>query len=254
MPVRTPTSTSSAICDRTAHRQTAPVDADLDTVFEACTRTGTALEIGSSPDRLGLSAEHIRQARRHGVRFSIDSDAHAIRHLPYLRYGVGTAQRGRLTPGDGGVVSPGGVGFDISCGVRLLASDLDRDELASLIGQVMDTLAAVIPHGVSHGRLWQPGDRAEMEKILLTGARYAVERGHGVERDLERCEDNGAVADADTAHVSARAIDCGLHQVGSLGSGNHFLEVQAVEEIFDPPTAQQFGLRRRVTASDQTGT
>jgi DNA polymerase (family 10) len=100
VPVRTPTSTSSAICDRTAHRQTAPVDADLDTVFEACTRTGTALEIGSSPDRLDLSAEHIRQARRHGVRFSIDSDAHAIRHLPYLRYGVGTAQRGRLTPGD----------------------------------------------------------------------------------------------------------------------------------------------------------
>jgi tRNA-splicing ligase RtcB len=81
-----------------------------------------------------------------------------------------------------------------------------------------------------------------MEKILLGGARFAVERGHGDERDLERCEDYGAVEDADPSHVSSRARERGRRQVGSLGSGNHFLEVQAVEEIYDEKTADAFGL------------
>lgn len=77
-----------------------PVDVDLDEVFAACARTGTVLEIDSFPDRLDLCAEHIRQARRYGVKFAIDSDAHAVLHLAHLRYGVGTAQRGWLTPDD----------------------------------------------------------------------------------------------------------------------------------------------------------
>src|SRR5574341_1333442 len=92
---------------------------------------------------------------------------------------------------DGGVVSPGGVGFDISCGVRLLASSLDHEELAPALSTLMDELDRGIPRGLGGGGLWHVDD-AEMEAILIGGSRYAVERGHGVARDLERCEDAGA--------------------------------------------------------------
>jgi tRNA-splicing ligase RtcB len=92
--------------------------------------------------------------------------------------------------------------------------------------------------------VWRLGGRAELEKVLAGGARYAVEQGHGTGRDLARCEDEGAVAGAEPAGVSQRAVDRGLRQVGSLGSGNHFLEVQVVGEVFDPAAAELFGLAR----------
>ena len=142
----------------------------------------------------------------------------------------------------GGVVSPGGVGFDIACGVRLLAADLGREELLPVRDRVMDRLADVIPCGAGRGGLWHLRDRAELEKLLAGGAGYAVACGHGGQQDLDRCEDRGVVEDADLAQVSSRALDRGLHQVGSIGSGNHFLEVQAVSEIFDPVAARRFGL------------
>ena len=141
-----------------------------------------------------------------------------------------------------GVVSPGGVGFDIACGVRLLAADLSRGELLPVLGKVMDRLAAVIPCGAGRGGLWDLHGRAELDKLLVGGADYAVACGHGDERDLDRCEDRGIAKAADPAQVSSRAVDRGLHQVGSLGSGNHFLEIQAVAEVFDPAAAQAFGL------------
>jgi tRNA-splicing ligase RtcB len=142
---------------------------------------------------------------------------------------------------NGGVVSPGGVGFDISCGVRLLTADLDRAGLPT--AQVMDGLDRAVPRGAGKGAVWALPGRDELERVLLAGSRHAVERGHGVPRDLERCEDEGAVDDADPGQVSARAVERGLEQVGSLGSGNHFLEVQAVEEVLDEPAAEAFGLR-----------
>ncbi|SCG53382.1 RtcB family protein [Micromonospora halophytica] len=142
-----------------------------------------------------------------------------------------------------GVVSPGGVGFDISCGVRLLAADLDRAELVGHLDAVMDALSAATPRGVGRGAVWQLADRAELDAVLRGGSRYAVERGHGNARDLDRCEDYGAVDDADPAQVSERAVQRGQQQVGSLGSGNHFLEVQAVEEVYDAQVAAAFGLR-----------
>ena len=142
----------------------------------------------------------------------------------------------------GGVVSSGGVGFDIACGVRLLAADLSRGGLLTVLGRVMDRLAAVIPCGAGRGGVWKLRGRAELDKLLVGGAGYAVACGHGGQRDLDRCEDRGVAEGADPAQVSSRAVDRGLHQVGSLGSGNHFLEVQAVEEVFDPAAAQAFGL------------
>ncbi|MTE13575.1 RtcB family protein [Nocardia aurantiaca] len=142
----------------------------------------------------------------------------------------------------GGVVSPGGVGFDISCGVRLLAADLDGVALAPHLTAVMDDLDVAIPRGFRHGGIW-PVPRGVLHEILAGGAVYAVGRGHGVARDLERCEDGGAVAGAGPGLVSDRALERGLGQVGSLGSGNHFLELQTVAEVYDEHAAAVFGLR-----------
>jgi tRNA-splicing ligase RtcB len=143
----------------------------------------------------------------------------------------------------GGVVSPGGVGFDISCGVRLLAADLDRAELAPRLTVLMDRLDTAIPRGMGRGAVWKLSGRDQLDEVLTGGSRYAVAQGRGVPRDLDRCEDLGAVADADPAQVGPRAAQRGLGQVGSLGSGNHFLELQAVDHVFDEQVAAAFGLR-----------
>ena len=144
--------------------------------------------------------------------------------------------------GRGGVVSPGGVGFDISCGVRLLTSPLSRAELGSRLATLMDELDRRVPTGLGKGSVWHLRDDRELVAVLRGGARYAVERGHGVDRDLERCEDHGVVADADPAGVSERARARGLGQVGSLGSGNHFLEIQVVDTVYDADAAAALGL------------
>ena len=141
-----------------------------------------------------------------------------------------------------GVVSPGGVGFDISCGVRLLVSDLDRQRLQPKIRAIMDSLDVAIPRGVGTKGVWRLPNRGVLEDVLAGGARFAVQEGHGVARDLQRCEDGGVLKGADAATVSERAIERGLGQIGSLGSGNHFLEVQAVERVYDTTAAQQMGL------------
>lgn len=142
----------------------------------------------------------------------------------------------------GGVVSPGGVGFDISCGVRLLAADCDGDGFRPALTAVMDGLDRAIPRGAGPGGVWRPEGSGELERLLAGGSRYAVERGHGEERDLLRCEDGGSVADADVTQVGQRARERGLGQVGSLGSANHFLEVQQVTEVYDAAAAAAFGI------------
>jgi tRNA-splicing ligase RtcB len=143
---------------------------------------------------------------------------------------------------EGGVVSPGGVGFDISCGVRLLAADTDRRTLEPALAAVMDGLDRAIPRGAGPGGVWRLTGHEQLERILRGGSRYAVDQGHGEERDLLRCEDGGAVADADVTRVSERARERGFEQVGSLGSANHFLEVQQVAEVYDETVAAAFGL------------
>ncbi|MGW4893150.1 RtcB family protein [Kitasatospora sp. NPDC004240] len=143
----------------------------------------------------------------------------------------------------GGVISPGGVGFDISCGVRLLTSELERDAVRAVLPALLDRLDPLIPRGLGRGCLWRPGGRRPLQEVLRGGARYLVERGHGVPRDLDRCEDGGAVDDADVTQVGERALERGGGQVGSLGSANHFLEVQAVDRIYDEESARAFGLR-----------
>lgn len=144
---------------------------------------------------------------------------------------------------DGGVISPGGVGFDISCGVRLLAADIDREDFVAAAGKVMDGLSRRIPRGAGPGAVWSQVSESELDEVLRGGARYVVEHRGGSALDLDRCEDGGAFDDADPDAVSEQARARGIRQLGSLGSGNHFLEVQAVSEVFDEPVAKTFGLR-----------
>ncbi len=144
----------------------------------------------------------------------------------------------------GGVVSPGGVGFDISCGVRLLLAPVTADELAPKLGELMDVLDRSIPRGMGRGGIWELAGDGELTAVLTEGARAAVAAGLGTDADLARCEEGGRLVGVRVEQVSERARARGLGQVGSLGSGNHFLEVQVVDQVVDAATAEAFGLRR----------
>lgn len=142
---------------------------------------------------------------------------------------------------EGGVVSAGGVGFDISCGVRTLLTGLQADDIESAKPRLADVLFARIPAGVgSTGALRL--DARGMDAMLKGGARWAVQEGYGSAADLERIEERGCVAGADPGAVSAQAKKRQRDEMGTLGSGNHYLEVQAVAEIFDAAAARAYGL------------
>jgi len=142
---------------------------------------------------------------------------------------------------DGGIISPGGVGFDINCGVRLLRSDLDAGAVQPLINTLIDSLFQAIPSGLgATGRLHATD--GQLTESFTAGAKWAVEAGYGVEADLSHCEENGCMAGADPSQVGIKARKRGRPQLGTLGSGNHFLEIQRVEEIYDRDTARKFGL------------
>lgn len=140
-----------------------------------------------------------------------------------------------------GVISPGGVGFDINCGVRLMTTPLAEAQVQGR-RDLVDQLFTAVPTGVGAKSRNKVSPRA-LEDMMRQGARWAVENGYGLPRDLVRCEENGCMTDADTAAVSSKARQRGIPQGGTLGSGNHFLEVQVVREIYDPDAARAFGLR-----------
>lgn len=154
---------------------------------------------------------------------------------------------------DEGVISPGGVGYDINCGVRLALTALDRHALEPRIRDLINALFVQIPSGVgSRGGIRL--NKKEMSRVLKTGAAWAVGEGMGEESDLERIEDHGALDGADPSVVSDRAFERGKDQLGTLGSGNHFLEIGYIEEIFDPETAAEWGLSlNQVTAMMHSG-
>lgn len=141
----------------------------------------------------------------------------------------------------GGVVSPGGVGFDICCGVRLIRSDLTRDEVAPKLATLASLMGARIPRGVGKDGLLSL-DRRGLTEVLRDGVVAALRLGIGWEEDAERCEDGGRTPGADPSVVSDRAYERGAPQCGSLGAGNHFIEVQFVDRIEDSAIAEAFGL------------
>jgi tRNA-splicing ligase RtcB len=152
-----------------------------------------------------------------------------------------------------GIVSPGGVGYDINCGVRLLKTDLMWQEIEPKIQRLVDTLFRKIPSGVgSTGQIKL--NPSEEKKVLLQGAHWAVANGYGEQADLDKIEENGCMADADPAKVSDQALKRGKAQIGTLGSGNHFVEVGFVQEVFDEKAASTLGLHKdQVTVIVHTG-
>jgi tRNA-splicing ligase RtcB len=140
-----------------------------------------------------------------------------------------------------GVISPGGVGYDINCGVRLLGTHLYREEIDPHLDDLATILYANCPSGVGQGGniSLKPG---ELERLLEEGARWAVKRGYATEADLERTEERGCIDGADAGKVSERAKKRGQGQVGTLGAGNHFIEVDVVDQIFDETAAERMGL------------
>ncbi|MDP2167211.1 MAG: RtcB family protein [Thermodesulfovibrionales bacterium] len=152
-----------------------------------------------------------------------------------------------------GVVSPGGVGYDINCGVRLLRSNLRKQDIAHRLKELVESLFREIPAGVgSKGRI-RLGHEDE-RKLLLKGAGWAIEQGYGDASDLERIESGGCMEGADPSLISQKAYERGRAQQGTLGSGNHFLEIQYVDEIYDEEAARAFGLfEGQVTVMIHTG-
>jgi tRNA-splicing ligase RtcB len=140
-----------------------------------------------------------------------------------------------------GVISPGGVGYDINCGVRLLGTHLDYPEIEPYLDDVASALFANCPSGVGKGGSIRLG-KGELDQLVERGARWALDRGYALPNDLERTEENGCIAGADAGRVSQRAKSRGAKQVGTLGAGNHFIEVDVVDQVFDTTAADRMGL------------
>ena len=164
--------------------------------------------------------------------------------MPDIHWGYGFAIGGVAAMRiDDGVVSPGGVGFDINCGVRILRTNLIQEEVQPRIKRLIEALYTSVPSGLgSRGKIRLRS--GEIDEVLVRGSRWAVEKGYGRPEDLDTTEERGEMAGTDTARVSGRAKERGVPQLGTLGSGNHFLEVAVVDEIYEPDIAGVMGINQ----------
>jgi len=162
--------------------------------------------------------------------------------MPDIHWGYGFAIGGvAATDSNDGVVSPGGVGFDINCGVRLLRTNFTASEIRPKIKQIVDGLYQGIPSGVGSKGMIKVSSK-DLQDIMVKGSRWAIEKGFGEERDISVTEESGCIKGADPDKVSTKARERGIPQLGTLGSGNHFLEVGSVIEIYDKPVARVMGI------------
>ena len=174
--------------------------------------------------------------------------------MPDCHWGYGFSIGGvaATDPAEGGVVSPGGVGYDINCGVRLLRTNLEAADITDA-RRVVDRLFAGVPCGVGVGGRVRLSDRDE-DRVFTQGARHAVVMGYGCDEDIDRAEAHGCLPDANPDRVSPRARERGRDQCGTLGAGNHFVEVQVVDAVYDEAAARAFGLALgQVTVMIHTG-
>ena len=170
---------------------------------------------------------------------------HASLAMPDIHWGYGFPIGGvcATDPAEGGVISPGGVGYDINCGVRLMRSDLFYQDVKPHLQRLMDQLFAKIPAGTGRGGKYRYNPK-ELRKLMTDGVGYLRDRDLATEGDVEHTEAGGCLADAVPEYVSPRALERGSDQCGTLGSGNHFVEVQVVEAIFDEQAARIMGLEK----------
>ena len=155
---------------------------------------------------------------------------------------------------DEGVISPGGIGYDINCGVRLLRTSLNYGDVKEVTSELIDRIFHDVPSGVgSTGRIRL--GYGELDSVLAEGAGWAIDKGYGWPEDLQNCEEGGCMEKADPDKVSSRAKDRGSDQLGTLGSGNHFLEIQVVDKIYNPVAAKELGIihEDQVTVMIHTG-
>ncbi len=174
--------------------------------------------------------------------------------MPDIHFGYGLPIGGVIaTDWENGIVSPGGVGFDINCGVRLLRTNLKFEDIKDKREKLVNTLFRKIPTGVgSTGKLRL--SHSELRNVLAEGSKWAVRKGFGKKEDLEATESYGSMPNADPSQVSTRALERGRDQLGTLGSGNHFLEVQVVEEVYNKELARKLGLEEgQITVMIHTG-
>lgn len=143
-----------------------------------------------------------------------------------------------------GIISPGGVGFDINCGVRLIATSLTKEEVEPLVTQLLDKLFEAIPSGKGFESKERLSDE-ELLGVLTQGPQYLVKQGIGTAEDVLHCEGSGNMSEANADFISNRAKARGRRQLGTLGAGNHFLEIQYVDEVFDKTTAEAFGITKQ---------
>jgi len=162
--------------------------------------------------------------------------------MPDIHWGYGFPVGGvAATDAESGVVSPGGIGFDINCGVRLLATELLNEQIRGKVDKLADELYNNLPSGVG-GAGMRDLSAEEMRKVMVRGSAWAIEEGYGFADDLEVTEERGCLSGANPDAVSETAVRRGMKQLGSLGSGNHFCEVQRVEHIYDKEAASALGI------------
>jgi tRNA-splicing ligase RtcB len=168
---------------------------------------------------------------------------HASLAMPDIHWGYGFCIGGvcATDPMEGGVVSPGGVGYDINCGVRLVRSNVTFDDVRPHLRRLVDHLFQEVPTGTGRTGKYH-FDKKELRQLMAEGSRYLMKRGLGTQSDVDHTEASGRLEGAEPDFVSDRALERGAEQCGTLGSGNHFLEVQVVDSIHDPVAAQTFGL------------
>jgi tRNA-splicing ligase RtcB len=170
---------------------------------------------------------------------------HASLAMPDIHWGYGFCIGGvcATDPDEGGVISPGGVGYDINCGVRLMRSNLFYRDVERRLQPLIEELFRQVPTGVGRGGKYKFSHK-ELRQLMAEGSRYLVRRGQAVERDIEYTEAHGRLDGAMPEYVSERALERGTDQCGTLGSGNHFMEVQVVDAVFDADAAQAMGLEK----------
>ena len=163
--------------------------------------------------------------------------------MPDIHWGYGFTIGGvcATDPAEGGVISPGGVGYDINCGVRLLRTGLQLEDVAPRLRELVEALFRRVPAGVGRGGAYR-FDRRELKQLMGEGPSHLKQRGLATDADIERTEARGRIRNADPDALSPRAVERGLNQCGTLGSGNHFMEIQVVDRVEEPRAAEVMGL------------
>ncbi len=202
------------------------------------------------PGRIYADEKLMRSIRQENAVDQVANVAHlpgivgASLAMPDIHWGYGFPIGGvaATDPSCGGVISPGGVGYDINCGVRLVASSMVREDVEPRLPDLVSALFRDVPCGLGSSGAIGKLTRGDLMSVLEEGAAWAVERGYGRPGDLERTEEGGRLSMADVSRVSKRAVERGLDQVGTLGSGNHFMELGVVDEVYDVDAARAYGL------------